>query len=161
LRGATGNVCTVLSIRSSCSTLIVEELTSAMPCPVDSTPWTGDQPVAKMITYTKNKQTHKQIPWPLVRERTIPTERPPITYTGKHKREREADIHQYLDSPSFSVVVRPLCSATEYILALVVPSVALLAEEFESPNDCDCNSCRASTEAPASLGVSGEWASGC
>jgi hypothetical protein len=25
-----------------------------------------------------NKQTNKQTPWPLVRERTIPTERPPL-----------------------------------------------------------------------------------
>jgi hypothetical protein len=28
--------------------------------------------------YTINKQTTKQTPWPLVRERTIPTERPPL-----------------------------------------------------------------------------------
>jgi hypothetical protein len=27
---------------------------------------------------TKNKQTNKQTPWPLVRERTIPTDRPPL-----------------------------------------------------------------------------------
>jgi hypothetical protein len=29
-------------------------------------------------SYIQNKQTNKQTPWPLVRERTIPTERPPL-----------------------------------------------------------------------------------
>jgi hypothetical protein len=27
---------------------------------------------------TEQKQTNKQTPWPLVRERTIPTDRPPL-----------------------------------------------------------------------------------
>jgi hypothetical protein len=30
------------------------------------------------ITNLINKQTNKQTPWPLVRERTIPTDRPPL-----------------------------------------------------------------------------------
>jgi hypothetical protein len=29
-------------------------------------------------TKQTNKQTNKQTPWPLVRERTIPTEQPPL-----------------------------------------------------------------------------------
>jgi hypothetical protein len=31
-----------------------------------------------VFSETANKQTNKQTPWPLVRERTIPTDRPPL-----------------------------------------------------------------------------------
>jgi hypothetical protein len=37
--------------------------------------WRGEQVCADDKT---KKQTNKQTPWPLVRERTIPTERPPL-----------------------------------------------------------------------------------
>jgi hypothetical protein len=32
----------------------------------------------KIVCIQKQKQTNKQTPWPLVRERTIPTDRPPL-----------------------------------------------------------------------------------
>jgi hypothetical protein len=39
----------------------------------------NNQKVGGVIEYLKtNKQTNKQTPWPLVRERTIPTERPTL-----------------------------------------------------------------------------------
>jgi hypothetical protein len=41
------------------------------------TQFTPGEAAAGFDTIT-NKQTNKQTPWPLVRERTIPTERPPL-----------------------------------------------------------------------------------
>jgi hypothetical protein len=35
-------------------------------------------PIQAVPSTSTNKQTNKQTPWPLVRERTIPTERPPL-----------------------------------------------------------------------------------
>jgi hypothetical protein len=35
-------------------------------------------PIRRVIAGLLTSQTNKQTPWPLVRERTIPTERPPL-----------------------------------------------------------------------------------
>jgi hypothetical protein len=44
---------------------------------------------ARMQDTHHNRKTNKQTPWPLVRERTIPTERPPLVDETHHNTRRE------------------------------------------------------------------------
>jgi hypothetical protein len=62
---------------------------------------TKDQSMQWMHTFTKQKKK-KQTPWPLVRERTIPTERPPLvdeilvpTFVDKPKNNNEECLLGY------------------------------------------------------------------
>jgi hypothetical protein len=77
--GASRRCVLTAATRYRLHTRVADQFPAGAELSLDSTeayPWEPTQPLIQWKH--KNERTNKQTPWPLVRKRTIPTERPPL-----------------------------------------------------------------------------------